>query len=191
MAGESKEYFISGIQTVEYAKGSSLGVVLEADWKKIENITEQSVKYTETALTKNSIYAEDKKYPVFTTYSNAEGDVLTLGVLSLNPTLEQELYEVDYTPATSTMDYVADKKIANLAFRITSNPANGKKIIRTYFNTEVQTTTDGNQTKNDVEKKVLTAVIGTYRPVGKTKDFVFRRTVVLADGTVVDSTDTP
>lgn len=183
------EYFISGIQKLEYAPASAVGVVLEADWKVIENITDQSVKYTETALTKNSIYSEDKKHPVFTTYNNAEGDVLTLGVLSLNPALEQALYEVDYTPATSTMDYIADKKIANLAFRITSNPANGKKVIRTYFNTEVQTITDGSQTKNDVEKRVLTATLNTYRPVGKTKDYVYRRQVVLPDGTVIDSTN--
>lgn len=184
----AEEYFISGIESLEYAPASALGVVSDGAWVTIENITDQSVKYTETVAAKTDIYAEDKKYPVFSTYANAAGDVLTLGILSQNPTLEQALYNVDYTPATSTMDYHADKKIANLAFRITSNPANGKKVIRTYFNTEVQTATDGSMTKNDLEKKVLTATLSTYRPAGKTKDYVYRRQVVLADGTIIDET---
>lgn len=181
--------FLTGIETLEYAPASPIGVIAEGAWKKIHNITEQSVKYTEAPLTKTPLKAEDKALAVLNFYAPAdEGNVFTLGVLDENPELLQELYNIDYAPATSTMLFEADRKIANLAFRITTQPAHGKKVIGIYYNTEVQTVSDGNLTKNDVEKKVLTATILPFTPAGKTKAYTHSKQTVLADGTVIDST---
>ena len=185
---ELKEFYISGIEKLEYAPASELGVIAENAWKLIENITENSVKYTETPLSKTSLNAEDKDIAPVNFYAPAEGDVLTLGVLATNPTLLGDLYYLDYVAATTTIHFEDTKKIANLAFRITSRPTNGKKTIRTYYNTEVQTATDGNQTRTDVEKKVLTATLKTYTPAGKTKRFTHSLQVVNPDGTVINST---
>jgi hypothetical protein len=179
---------LSGIETIEYAAASTLGVVTDANWKKIENITMGSVSITESTQTKTDIMAEDKDTAVFSVYAPAEGDVLTLSVLDHNPTLLQELYNVKWTAATSTMDFKAKKKIANLAFRLTSRPVDGQKQVITFFNTEVQTTSDGAITKDGAQSKVLTATILAYRPSAETEDYIYSKKTVTASGAVVNST---
>jgi hypothetical protein len=183
-----EEVFISGIEIVEWAPASKVGVVLDSAWKRIENITQDSVSFVENNPTKTSITPEDKDAAVVNFYAPAEGDVLNLSVLSQNPELLQQLYEVDYTAATSTFDFKAKKKISNLAIRITSRPTNGVKTRSTYFNTEVTVSNNGNKTRTDVEKKVLAATIMTYRPAGKTEDYTYRLQYLAPDGTPIDAT---
>lgn len=183
----AEQVFISGIEKLEWAPASAVGSILDANWKVIENITADSVSVTENNPTKTSLTPEDKDVPVVNFYAPGEGDVLTLSVLSQNPELLQQLYNVDYTAGTSTLEFKAKKKIANLAFRITSRPTNGKKTVSTYYNTEVLVSNSGNKTKTDVEKKVLTATILTYRPAGKTEDYVYKLQYQLPDGTPIDA----
>ena len=182
-----EEVFISGIETLEYAPASKVGTVADNAWKRIENITQDSVSFVENNPTKSSINAEDKDVPVVNFYTPAEGDILNMSVLSQNPELLQELYNVDYTAATSTFDFKAKKKIANLAFRITSRPTNGVITRSTYFNTEVTVANNGNKTKTDVEKKVLAATLLTYRPAGKTEDYVYRLQYLTPEGDPIDA----
>jgi hypothetical protein len=179
---------LSGVETIEYAPASALGVVTDANWKKIEHITMGSVSHVEGTQTKNDVFEEDSDVAAFSTYSPAEGDQLIFSVLDQNPTLLQELYNVKWTAATSEMAFKARKKIANLAFRLTSRPVEGRKLVYTYFNTEVQTTSDGAITKDNAQSKVLTATLKGYRPAGETEDFIYSKKIVAADGTVINST---
>ncbi|RZJ90284.1 MAG: hypothetical protein EOO20_08550 [Chryseobacterium sp.] len=183
-----EEVFISGIETLEWAAASKVGSIADNAWKRIENITPDSVSFVENNPTKTSITPEDKDVAVVNFYAPSEGDILNLSVLSQNPELLQELYNVDYTAATSTFEFEAKKKISNLAFRITSRPTNGIKTQSTYFNTEVTVANNGNKTKTDVEKKVLAATILSYRPAGKTKDYVYRLQYLTPDGDPIDAT---
>lgn len=182
-------YVVAGVEKIEYAPASPVGVVTESAWKTIENIAPGSVKFTENQQTKSSIIPEDKDVAFVNFYAPAEGDFYTLGVLEQNPTLIQELYNVKYTAAKTLLEYKAIKKIPNLALRFTTRSIkDGRKTIITAYNTEVQTGTDGNLTKDAVEQKVLTATLNTYRPAGETEDYLYSKQTVKADGTVIDST---
>lgn len=179
---------LRGVETIEYAPASATGVVTEGVWKKIENITMGSVSHVEGTQTKADVFVEDSDIPAFSTYTPAEGDQLIFSVLDQNPTLLQELYNVKWTAATSKMAFKASKKIANLAFRLTSRPVEGRKMVYTYFNTEVQTTSDGAITKDGAQSKVLTATLKGYRPAGETEDFIYDKTIVGPNGEVINST---
>lgn len=177
-----------GVEKLRYAPASAVGVIAPEAWKQIDNITMGSVNYTEGSQTKTDIMVEDKDVALFSVYAPAEGDIFTFAVLDQNPTLLQELYNVVWTAATSTMAFKAKKKIANLAFELTSRPVNGFKTVLTFFNTEVQTTSDGAITKDSPQSKVLTATIKSYRPDGETEDFIYSKTTLTAAGAVVNST---
>lgn len=179
---------LNGIERIRYAPASALGVVSDAAWKLIENITMGSVSITEGNQTKTDIMVEDKDVAAFSVYTPAEGDVLTLSVLDHNPTLLQDLYNVDWAAATSTMDFKAAKKIANLAFEVTTRPVEGRKMVITFYNTDVQVSSDGAITKDGAQSKVLTATIKAYRPAAKTEDYIYSKKIVTGTGAVVDST---
>lgn len=179
---------IHGIEQVRWAPASSVGVVSEGAWKKLENIAMGSVTFTEGTSTKTDIMVEDKDVAAFSVYTPAEGDVLSIATIDHNPELLQVLYNVDWTAATSSMDFKASKKIANMAFEITTRAVSGRKTILTVFNTQVQTTSDGAITKDGTQNKVLTATLMPYRPAGKTDDYIYSKKIVGPNGEVINST---
>lgn len=186
----TKTYVVSGIEKVEYAPASTTGVIEESAWKEIENIAPGSVLFTKNVGTKTSITPDNKDKPLVNFFAPSEGDTVSIGILEEHPDLEQELHNVDYNPATTTLDYEADEKIANLAFRLTTRPVKeNKKQVITFFNTDVQTGSANNLTRDAVQTPALTATIGTYRPADKTKDYVYRKQWKTAAGGVIDSTE--
>lgn len=182
-------YAVGGVEKVEYAPASSVGVIAENAWKRIENISPGSVLFTKNVGTKTSIVPEDKDKAFVNFFAPAEGDVLTFAVLEENPGLEQELHNIKYTAATTTLAYKAAEKIANLAFRITTRPVkDARKQVITFFNTDVQTGSANNLTKDALQTPALTATIGTYRPAAEEEDFIYEKKWVTAAGAVIDST---
>lgn len=178
---------VGGIEKIEYAAASLTGVV--ATWKPMPNIAVGSVLMTKNVGTKSSINKEDGNRAYINLFAPAEGDTLTIGLLSQDPELVQELFEVDYVAATTMLEYYAEEKIARLALRITSIPMkDGRKCIITIYNNDVQTGYANNLTFDQVQQLALTASIGVYRKAGDTKDKVYTKQFVLADGTVIDST---
>ncbi len=177
---------VGGIEGIEYAAASLTGVV--ATWKPAPNIAVGSVLMTKNIGTKSTINKEDGNRAYINLFAPAEGDTLTIGLLSQDPEMLQELFDVDYVDTTTTVEFYADEKIAHLALRITSIPMkDGRKCIITIYNTDVQTGYANNLTFDQVQQLALTASIGTYRKVGDTRDKVYTKQWVLADGTVIDS----
>lgn len=180
-------FVVGGIEKIEYAAASLTGVVTE--WKPMPNIAVGSVLMTKNIGTKSTIKKEDGNTAFINLFTAAEGDTLTIGLLEQNPELVQELFSVDYIPTTTTMEYFAEEKIARLAIKITTVPMkDGRKAIITIYNNDVQTGYANNLTADAVEQLALTASIGSYRKAGDTKDKVYTKQFVLADGTVIDST---
>lgn len=182
-------FVVAGVEKIEYAPASNVGVVASGAWKEIPNIAPDSVTFTRNQGTKSSIIPEDKDVAFINFFTPGEGDTLALGVLEQNPTLVQELFNVDYDEETTSTAYKAKEKIANLAFKITTRPVkDGRKCIITIFNTETQTGYANNLTKTAAEQLALVATLMSYRPAGKTEDYVYTKQFVLADGTPIDST---
>ena len=180
-------FVVGGIEKIEYAAASLVGVVTV--WKPMPNIAVGSVLMTKNIGTKTSIKKEDGNTNFINLFQPADGDTLTIGLLEQNPVLVQELFSVEYLPATTTMEYYAEEKIAHLALKITTTPMkDGRKAIIIIYNNDVQTGYANNLTADAVEQLALTANIGSYRKAGDTKDKVYTKQFVLADGTVIDST---
>lgn len=185
-------FVVAGIEKIRYAPASPVGVVAPAAWKTVEYIAPDSVTFTKNLGTKSSVIPEDKDVAFLNFFAPGEGDTLVLGILEQNPTLVQELFNVKYTAATTTMAYKATEKIANLAWEITCRSIkDGRKCIITIYNTDVQTGYANNLTKTAAEQLALTATLGSYRPAAETEDYVYTKQFVLANGTVIDSTPTP
>jgi len=181
------DFVVGGIEKIEYAAASVVGVV--TTWKPMPNIAVGTVLMTKNIGAKSSIKKEDGNTNYINLFQPADGDTLTIGLLEQNPLLVQELFSVEYTPATTMMEYYAEEKIARLAIRITTVPMkDGKKAIITIYNNDVQTGYANNLTADAVEQLAITANIGTYRKAGDTKDKVYTKQFVLADGTVINST---
>ncbi|WP_443945603.1 hypothetical protein ACJVDH_00395 [Pedobacter sp. AW1-32] len=179
-------FVVGGIEKIEYAPASLVGTV--ETWKEIPNIAPDSVTFTRNQGTKSSIVPEDKDVAFINFFTPAEGDTLVLAVLEQNPELEQALFNVEYTAATTTTRFKAKEKIANLAFRITCRPMkDGRKAQITMFNTDTQTGYANNLTKTDAQRLALTATLGTYRKAGDTEDFVYDKTFLTAAGAAIDS----
>ncbi|MBB6109712.1 hypothetical protein SAMN05421821_105130 [Mucilaginibacter lappiensis] len=182
-------FVVGGIEKIEYAPASLTGVILPAAWKPMPNIAVGSVKMTKNIGSKTSIKQEDGNKTFLNVFQPADGDTLTIGLLEQNPDLVKELFDVDFTAATTTTEYYAGEKIAHLAIRITTVPMkDSRKCIITIYNNDVQTGYDNNITSDAVEQLALTANIGSYRKAGDTKDKVYTKQFVNADGTVIDST---
>lgn len=180
-------FVVGGIEKIEYAPASLVGVV--TTWKPMPNIAVGSVLMTKNVGTKSFLKQEDGNKNFLNFFAPADGDTLTIGLLEQNPALVQELFDVEYVPTTTTMEYFAGEKIANLAIKITTVPMkDGRKCIITIYNNDVQTGYANNLTSDAVEQLALTASIGTYRKSGDTRDKVYTKQFVTANGTVIDST---
>lgn len=182
-------FVVGGIEKIRYAPASLVGVVSSGAWKDMPNIAVGTVQMTKNIGTKTSIKKEDGNTVFINVFQPAEGDTLTIGLLEQNPDLVQELFDVDYEETTTTTEYYVGEKIANLALEITTFPMkDGRKCIITIYNTDVQTGYANNLTADAVEQLALTANLNTYRKAGDTKDKVYTKQFVLADGTTIDST---
>lgn len=182
-------FVVGGIERIRYAPASLTGVVSSGAWKDMPNIAVGTVAMTKNIGTKTSIKKEDGNTNFINLFQPADGDTLTIGLLEQNPELVQELFSVDYDPETTTLEFFAEEKIARLAIEITTAPMkDGRKAIITIYNNDVQTGYTNNLTADAVEQLALTANIGSYRKAGDTKDKVYTKQFVLADGTVIDST---
>lgn len=182
-------FVIGGIEKIRYAPASAVGVVSSGAWKDMPNIAVGTVAMTKNIGTKTSIKREDGNNTFINLFQPADGDTLTIGLLEQNPALVQELFSVEYDADTTTLEYYAEEKIAHLALEITTAPMkDGRKAIITIYNTDIQTGYVNNLTADAVEQLALTASIATYRKSGDTKDKVYTKQFVLADGTVIDST---
>ncbi len=180
-------FVVGGIEKIEYAPASLTGVV--STWKPMPNIAVGTVAMTKNIGTKTTIKKEDGNTAFVNVFQPADGDTLTIGLLEQNPELVQELFSVEYDAETTTMEYFAEEKIARLAIRITTVPmSDGRKAVITIYNNDVQTGYVNNLTADAVEQLALTASIGSYRKAGDTKDKVYTKQFVLANGTVIDST---
>jgi hypothetical protein len=180
-------FVVGGIEKIEYAAASLVGSV--TTWKPMPNIAVGSVLMTKNIGTKGSIKKEDGNTTFINTFTPADGDTITIGLLEQNPELVQELFDVEYTATTTTMEYYAGEKIAHLALKITTFPMkDGRKCIITIYNNDIQTGYANNLTADQVEQLALTASIGSYRKAGDTRDKVYTKQFVLANGTVIDST---
>ncbi|MDQ1139420.1 hypothetical protein [Pedobacter agri] len=181
-------FVVGGVEKIEYAPASLLGVVSDGAWKEVPNIAPDSVTFTKNQGTKSSITPEDKDVAFINFFTPGEGDTLALGVLEQNPALEQELFNVKYTASTTTTDFKAKEKIANLAWRITTRAMkDGRKAVITMFNTDVQTGYANNLTKTVAQQLALIATLGTYRPSGETEDYIYSKKFVTAAGATIDS----
>jgi hypothetical protein len=182
-------FVVGGIEGIRWAPASLTGVVASGAWKDMPNIAVGTVQMTKNIGSRTSIKQEDGNKTFLNLFQPADGDTLTIGLLEQNPDLVQVLFDVTYTPLTTTIEYYAGEKIANLALEITTVPMrDGKKCIITIYNNEVQTGYTNNLTADAVEQLALTANIGSYRKAGDTKDKVYTKQYVSADGTVIDST---
>lgn len=177
---------VGGIEKIEYAAASLTGVV--SVWKPMPNVAVGSVVMTKNVGAKSDIFKEDGNRSFIKIFAPAEGDTLTIGLLSQDPELVQELFSVEYDDETTTLEYFDEEKIANLAIRITTVPMkDGRKCVITIYNNQVQTGYTNSLTRDNVEQLALTAHIGTYRKAGDTKDKVYTKQFVTANGTVIDS----
>jgi hypothetical protein len=177
---------VGGIEKIEYAAASLTGVV--SVWKPMPNVAVGSVLHTKNIGTKSTINKEDGKRAFINIFAPAEGDLLTIGLLSQDIALIQELFSVEYDEETTTVEYFDEDKIANLAIKITCSPMkDGRKCIIIFYNTDVQTGYANNLTFDQVQQLALTASLGTYRKAGDAKDKVYSKQWVLANGTVIDS----
>jgi len=178
---------VGGIEKIEYAAASLTGVV--TTWKPMPNIAVGSVLHTKNVGTKSTINKEDGARTFINIFTPSEGDTLTIGLLSQDPTLLSELFSTKYTAATTLTEFYAEDKIANLAIKITCNPMkDGRKCIIIFYNTDVQTGYTNNITFDQVQQLALTAALGTYLTTGDTKAKVYSKQWVLANGTTIDST---
>lgn len=185
-------FVIGGIERIRYAPASLTGVILPAAWKPMPNIAVGTVQMTKNIGSKTSIKKEDGNNTFINLFQPADGDTITIGLLEQNPELMKELFSLDYVAATTMMEFYAEEKIAHLALEITTVPMkDGRKSIITIYNNDVQTGYANNLTADAVEQLAITASIGSYRKAGDTKDKVYTKQFVLADGTVIDSTTTP
>lgn len=182
-------FVVGGIEKIRYAPASLTGVILEAAWKEMPYVAVGTVQMTKNIGTKGTIKQEDGNKTFINTFQPAEGDILTIGLLQQDPAIVQELFDVEYDAATTTTEYFAGEKIAHLAFEITTVPMkDGRKCVVTIYNNDVQTGYTNNLTADQVEQLALTASINGYRKAGDTKDKVYTKKFVLADGTTIDST---
>jgi hypothetical protein len=182
-------FVVGGIEKIEYAPASPIGVVASNAWKPMPNVAVGTVLMTKNVGTKGSIKKEDGNTTFINTFTPADGDTLTIGLLEQNPDLVQELFDVKYTALTTLLEYYAGEKIAHLALRITTVPMkDNRKAVITIYNNDVQTGYANNLTADTVEQLALTASIGTYRKSGETKDMVYTKQFVNADDSVINST---
>lgn len=181
-------FVVGGIEQIRYAPASLTGAVAPEAWKVMPNIAVGTVAMTKNVGARTSIKKEDGNNTFINLFQPADGDTLTIGLLEQNPALVQELFSVDYDANTTTLEFYAEEKIAHLALEVTTVAMkDGRKAIITIYNNDIQTGYVNNLTADAVEQLALTANIGTYRKAGDTKDKVYKKQFVLADGTVIDS----
>jgi hypothetical protein len=182
---------VGGIEQIEVAPAFQTEAgIASAVWTVLENIAPDTVLYTKNADTESSIVPEDKDVAFITFYTPGEPDSLAVGLLEQKPEVMQLLENVVYAPATTKVTTLAKRKIADLAWRITTRPMkDGRKCIIIIPNTHAVTTYANNLSKTTVQQLLITAKIDSFKTTTGSLDAISIKTWVLADGTAIDSED--
>lgn len=181
---------VGGVEKIEIAPAffTEAGVST-ATWTPLEYIAGDTVAYTKNSDTPTDLIPEDKDVALITFYAPGEADQLTVGVLQQLPTVMALLENIVYTPATTKIVNLAKRKIANLAFRITTRSMkDDRKQVIVLPNTSVVTTYTGNLTKTAVQQLLLTAKVGSFKTTTGNLDAISIKTWVTEANAVIDST---
>lgn len=181
---------VGGIEKIEVAPAFQTEAgIATAVWKILENIAPDSVLYTKNADTETSIVPEDKDIAFVTFYTPGEPDSLTVGLLEQKPDVMELLENVVYAAATTKVTTLAKRKVADLAWRITTRPMkDGRKCVIVIPNTHAVTTYANNLTKTAVQQLLITAKIDSFKTTTGSLDAISVKTWVLADNSPIDST---
>jgi len=181
--------FVSGVEKIEIAPAffTEAGAG-SATWTELEYVATDSVAYTKNSDTQTDLNAEDKDAAVLTFSTPGESDQLTVGLLQQKPEIMAMLENIVYTAATTKVVNLAKRKVANLAFRITTRSVKDDRKLQIVIpNTDVVTTSTGNLTKSAVEQLLLTAKVRTFKTTTGNLDAISIKTWVTASGAAIDS----
>lgn len=187
MAAVPNKEIVNGVQLIEFATLNADGSINQASWKSGQNFAPGSVVYTTNADTVSYIIPEDKFTSIFTISVPGDPDTFNFNCFELSVENYQRFFDVDYDILTNTITVNATRKRANLAIRLTTQPANGVKKIFTYPNTECVVGYAENFTKEALVQLAVSASINAFTSVNG-KDAIYTVQTVNADGSVINAT---
>ena len=184
-----QSYVMGGIEKIEFAPAytSEAQAPAAGDWRRAENIAPGSVTYTNNADTKTSITPEDKDAPIIVLKTPGDPDSFNFAVLEFSPENVQDLFNAEFDAATSTLTFLAQRKEAALAIRVTTRPLGGTKRVLVYPNTTVTATIENPFTKEGLVQMTASADILSFTTADG-KEAVYTHQIVNPDGSTIDAT---
>lgn len=188
MAAQNKE-LVNGVESIEFATFLTDGSIDPTSWVKGQNFASGSVVYTTNADTITSIIPEDKFTSIFTIATPGDPDTFNFNCFELSIDNYQRFFNVAVDATTSTITVLAQKKRANLAIRLTTQPVNGVKKIYLYSNTECTVSYAENFTKEALVQLAVSASIMAYTALvdAVEKDAIYTVQTVNADGSPINA----
>jgi len=180
---------VGGIESLEFAPAFFTEGAMPEDsaWRKVPKLAEDSVTTTPGDETKTEITAEDEDSPWVTVNSRGSADVFTFAFMDFEPEVIAELFDIEYSPATSKMVFLDRIKNANLALRFITRPRNGVKKVTVYPNTDVTSREENGYTKTGLIQVTADATIKTFTTTSGKKGKKIT-TLVDEDGNPIDAT---
>ncbi|MBF9252486.1 hypothetical protein I2I11_04200 [Pontibacter sp. 172403-2] len=180
---------ISGIERLDFAPAykNIADAPLDAAWRRVENINNGTVSLTQNEDSVNQIIPEDKDVAEVTLSTPGEADTFNFSTLDFTQENFADLFNVAFDAATSTTTFKAQRKVANLAIRMTTRPVNGIKYIITFPNTDARSRVENPFTKDGLVQISATATILSFIDADG-EEATRTMQMVKADGTVIDST---
>ncbi|RZK67657.1 MAG: hypothetical protein EOO95_02255 [Pedobacter sp.] len=184
--------FVGGVQKIRVAPAvQTEGAITTglASAIEIEFIAMDTVQYTENSDTTEDLKAEDKDYTILSFQTDGDPDQIVISVLQQKPEVLAMFENIVYTPATTKIVGLAKRKVADVMFEITTRSMkDNRKQVIVLPNVSVVKSTDGNLTKNGVQRMVLTGKVGAFKTTTGNLDAKYIKTWVTDAGAPIDST---